>query len=104
MNDITDIFRARACERREYGADSPEMMKTSLKVKQANVNVADYIAKELGITRQEVLATVIDEGIMDALKGLCDGLGFTPGEFEDKFNSLTSPEYREIHGIKEPGK
>lgn len=89
MSDIRNMFAAKAQERAEYGGTEPEMVKTTIKVKAENIRTADWIAEQLGMTRQEVMAAVLDDGLFDALSGCMFGLGYDEGERESLYRDLT---------------
>lgn len=88
MSDIRNMFAAKASERAEYGGSEPTMVKTTIKVKDTNIRMADWIAEQLGMTRQEVMAAVLDDGLFDALSGCAFGLGYQEGEREAIYREL----------------
>lgn len=88
MNDIKDIFNAKAMESREHSGQSYDSVKITVKVKASDVRIADYIAKTIGTTRQEVLSIVIGEGLEDALQGVSVSYGMTSNEHWELLQSL----------------
>ena len=78
---IQDIFYQRSMEVQEKEFLVKNSKSLTLRVDEMDANAADFLASELGTTRQDVMSEIVHKGVNDALVGYAKAHNFSDKEF-----------------------